>query len=58
MFIHSDRLGGHLLLQVLANRMKKTVVLSMRDLDLFASLCMARFILWKTTRKSQALSKI
>ena len=30
---------------------KRKVVLTMKDLDLLTSLCVARFIMWRTMRK-------
>ena len=66
MLIHSDSLGGQrsqqltattasvgfpMRMQEAANRLKKTVFLSMKELDLFASLCMARLIIWRAIRK-------
>ena len=65
--IHSDRLGGQLFQQVVLTattarvrfRSVKTagaifrerVILFINDIDLFTSLCLARFILWRRTRK-------
>ena len=68
MFVHSERLIGHLFHQVgfastmagvlfrvrlekIATRLAEKITLFLRDLNLFTSLCLARLIVWRNSRR-------